>query len=324
MYNMDWDIRFNNAGKKYRLGTIAECTIECSVDNLADTATIVLPEAVFNQVLNIQDKINRGTSLVIKLGYDGNLKTEFVGFIQDITTNDSTLKIVCEDALFLFRVGIKDEELKPTSMKQIAQTIINQIDSSYKVSCDYDISYEKFTIHQATGYDVLKKLQEETKANIYFDTQNKILHIHPPYIEKGGDVKYSMHQNIEKSSLEYKKAIDKKVEVTVESTNIKGKKTSLTRGTTGGDKITLKVGPMTEEAMVKIAEAALTKNNFDGYEGTFDGWLIPFVQPTYSAKIEDLDYPYKTGVYYVIGVKTTFSMSGGIRTITPGIKVANG
>jgi hypothetical protein len=78
---------------------------------------------------------------------------------------------------------------------------------------------------------------------------------------------------------------------------------------------------MSEADMQKVAAAALKKNSFDGYSGSFDGWLIPFVQPTYSAIIEDTDYPYKTGRYYVIGVKTSFSESGGKRTITPGIKL---
>lgn len=321
MFTMDWNIVFDNHGEKFKLGILAECEIVCSVDNLADSATIVLPEAVMNQVLNIENKINRGAKVLIQLGYDGNLVTEFEGFIQDITTNDSTLKIVCEDALFLFRVGVPDVELKPSSLKKIAQYIIDKIDPSFTLSCDYDIAYEKFVIHQATGFDVLKKLQEETKANIYFDTTNKVLHIHPPYIEKAGIVRYSMQQNIEKSTLEYKKAIDKKVEVTVESTDSKGKIKSITAGTTGGDKINLKVGPMSEADMRKVANAALKKNSFDGYSGSFDGWLIPFVKPTYSAIIEDADYPYKDGSYYVVGVKTNFSESGGVRTITPGIKL---
>lgn len=321
MFVMDWNIIFNNAGKKFKLGLLAECEIDSSVDNLADVATIVLPEAVMNWVLNIESKISRGTQVTIQLGYNGKLETEFEGFIQDITTNDSTLKIICEDALFLFRVGVPDVELKPTSLKKIAQYLIDKIDPSFTLSCDFDISYEKFVIHQATGYDVLKKLQEETKANIYFDTINKVLHIHAPYVEIGGVVKYSMQRNIEKSSLEYKRAIDKKVEVTIESTDSKGKVKSITSGTTGGDKITFKVGPMSEADVKKIAESTLKKNSFDGYSGSFDGWLIPFVQPTYSAIIEDTDYPHKNGRYYVIGVKTSFSESGGKRTITPGIKL---
>lgn len=320
---MDWEINFTTDGTPHRLLVLAECEIVCSVENLADTATIVLPEAVYNQVLlaDIQSKLIRGSEVVIKLGYNGNLETEFTGYVENITTNDNTLKILCEDALFLFRKSVKDIELKPTSLKKIAQYVIDQIDKSFTVNCDYDISYEKFTIHQANGYDVLKKIQEETKANIYFDTANKVLHIHPPYVQKGGEVKYSMHKNIETSSLEYKRAIDKKVEITVESTDLNGKVTSVTAGVTGGDKTTLKVGPMSKADMKKVAEAALLKNNFDGYTGSFDGWLIPVCRPTYTAEIEDLDYDFKLGRYYVVSVTTSFSSSGGKRTVTPGIKL---
>jgi len=322
MLNIIWDIKFKTAGVTYSLQTVASVDIETSVDNLADTAIITLPEAVMNQVLNIGDQVKRGSEVVIKLGYDKTLQTEFVGFVQNVPTNDSSLKIVCEDALFLFRVGVKDVELKPTSLAKIAQAIIDQINPTYKLVCDYDIAYEKFVIHQATGYDVLKKLAEETKANIYFNTEKKELHIHAPYIEKGGEVIYSLQVNVEKSSLEYKNAIDRKVEVVVESTNVKGKVESYTTGTTGGEKVTLKVGSVSAADLPKIANAELIRRSADMYEGSIDTWLVPFVQPTYTAKIKDEDYPDKDGKYYVTGVSTSVSESGGKRTVKLGIKVS--
>lgn len=321
-FNISWDIRFFTDGQEYRLETVESISIEATVDNLADTAIITLPDAVMNQVLSLENKIKRGSKVVIKAGYDKNLETEFEGYITDIPTNNSSITINCEDAIFLFRTGIKDEELKPTTVKKIAQRIVDQIDKSFKVVCDFDIAYEKFTIHQATGYDVLKKLQEETKANIYFDTAKKELHIHPPYIEKGGDVIYSMQENVESSSLEYKKAIDRKVEVTVESVDKNGKVSSLTTGTTGGEKITLKVGAIPKSQLKKIADAELLKRSADGYEGSFQAWLIPMVKPTYTAKFIDEDYPDKTGKYYVVSVKTEISESGGKRTIQLGVKLS--
>ncbi len=322
MFNINWDVTFKTKAEDYGLGLVASIDIECSVDNLADTAIITLPASVMNQVLNIQDKIGRGDEVIIKLGYDNNLATEFSGYIQDIVTNDSSLKIMCEDALFLFRVKVKDIELKPTSLAKIAQYVINEINSSYNLVCDYDIAYEKFVIHQATGFDVLKKLAEETKANVYFNTEKKELHIHAPYLEKGGEVIYSMQDNIEKSSLEYKKAIDRKVEVKVESTNIKGKVESYTTGTTGGDKVTLKVGSVSPADLHKIANAELIRQSADMYEGSIDTWLVPFVKPTFTAKIKDEDYPEKDGKYYVTGVSTSVSESGGKRTVKLGVKVS--
>jgi hypothetical protein len=321
MYNIDWDISFKTEGVEYSLQTVVSIDIECSDENLVDTATITLPEAVMNQVLNIGDKIKRGSEIVIKGGYDNDLKIEFVGFVLDIVTNDSSLKIKCEDALFLFRKGVKDIELKPTSLPKIAQLLIDQIDPSFTLICDYDITYEKFVIHAATGYDVLKKLAEETRANIYFNTEKKELHIHPPYIQKGGEVIYSMQHNVEKSSLEYKKALDRKVEVTVESTNLKGKVESQTVGTSGGDKITLKVGSVDAASRIKIANAELIRRSADMYEGSIDTWLIPFVQPTYSALIRDEDYPDKDGTYYVTAVTTSINESGGKRIVKLGVKL---
>lgn len=322
MFDINWSVKFKTAGVTYRLETVVAIDIDESVDNLVDTATITLPEAVMNQVLNIGDRIGRGSEVTIQLGYDDDMKTEFVGYVLDIVTNDSSLKILCEDALFLFRVGVKNAEMKPTTMAKIAQSLLNQINSSYKLVCDYDIAYEKFVIHQATGFDVLKKLAEETKANIYFNTEKKELHIHPPYLEKGGEVVYSMQVNVEKSSLEYKKAIDRKVEVVVEATNLKGKVESYTAGTTGGDKVTLKVGSVNLDSLKKIANAELLRRSADMYEGSLDGWLIPFVKPTYSAKIKDEDYPDKDGTYYVVGVVTSVSEVGCKRTIKPGIKLS--
>lgn len=322
MLNIIWEIKFKTDGDTYRLETVESIDIECSVDNLADTATISLPEAVMNQVLNIGNQVKRGSEVVIKLGYDKTLQTEFVGFVQDVVGSDSSLKIVCEDALFLFRVKVKDIELKPTSLAKVAQYLIDQINPAYRLVCDYEIAYEKFVIHQATGFDVLKKLAEETKANIYFNTDKRELHIHPPYLEKGGEVIYSMQHNVEKSSLEYKKAIDRKVEVTVESTNVKGKVESFTTGTTGGDKVTLKVGSVGSADLHKIANAELLRRSADMYEGSIDTWLIPFVQPTYTAKIKDEDYPEKDGKYYVTSVTTSVSESADKRTVKLGVKVS--
>lgn len=322
MYNISWNIEFKTDGETYELRTVESIFIDESVDNLVDTAVITLPEAFMNQVFNIGKEVKRGSEVIIKAGYDDEIPIEFVGYVLDVVNSDNSLKINCEDALFLFRKEVKDVELKPTSVPEIAQLLINQIDSSYKLVCDYTISYEKFVIHQATAYDVLKKLAEETKANIYFNTEKKELHIHAPYLEKGGEAIYSMQKNVENSSLEFKKAIDRKVEVTVEKTNLNGKVESYTAGTTGGDKITLKVGSVATADLKKIADAELIRRSADMYEGSFDTWAIPFVKPTFSAKIKDEDYPEQDGKYYVVAVTTSISESGFKRTVKPGIKLS--
>ncbi|ROH98412.1 hypothetical protein EGI16_21495 [Chryseobacterium sp. G0240] len=324
MYQLNWDISFKTRTGVWNLGILAECEIEKSTKNLADIATIVLPEAVFNKVLNIQESIKRSDEVVIRLGYDNDLVTEFEGYVKEIITQDSSLKIKCEDGLFLFRNGVPNKTFKATNINTIAQYLIHNIDTSYKLVCDYNVAYEKFTIYKATGYDVLKKIQEETGADIFFNMAKKELHIHPAFTQKSGEAMYSMQHNIESSSLEYKTAEDRKVEITIESVGSDGKTVSYTTGSTGGEKINKKVGRMSKAAIKMIADNEYKNKMMSGYEGSFDAWLIPYCEPSYSIGIYDDDYPYKDARYYAESVVTKFSESGGVRTITPSIWLGHG
>lgn len=316
-----WDVAFKTDSGVWNLGILSECVIEKSTKNLADRATIILPEANFNKVLRIQDSIAIGDEVVIKLGYKGiQNEVEFLGFVKEIITDDDTLKIECEDALFLFRKGVKDKQFKPAKISQIAKYLIEQIDPTFKLDCDYDIDYEKFTIYQATGLDVLAKIQEETGADIYFE--DNTLHIHPAYTRKSGDVDYSPQVNVEKMQLEYKLSENKKVEITVESTALDGTVRSYSTGKPGGEKIVKKVGRMSDQAIKIIAHNEYKNKMSDGYEGTFDAWLVPFVEPSFTAGIYDEDYTEKDGRYYVDSVTTKFSESGIMRTVQIGIKLS--
>lgn len=321
MLQLDWNIEFNNEGRKFRLALLSALEIVKSVQNLADVATIVLPEAMLNKVLEISSKIGRGTQVAIQLGYNGKLYREFDGFVQEIQTNDSTLKLICEDALFLFRKAVPNIEMKTPNVSDIANYLIQHIDPSFTLVCDFNIGYEKFVIHNANGYDILKKLADDTRCNIYFNTGKKELHIHAPYIEKAGEVKYSLDQNVETSSLEYKRAIDRKFEITVESVGSDGKIKTVKAGTTGGETVSMKVGAMNESDMKKIADAELIKRSSDRYEGSITTWLVPYVEPTYTARFHDPDYPEKDGAYYVVSVTTTLSDAGGVREVEFGIKL---
>jgi hypothetical protein len=210
-------------------------------------------------------------------------------------------------------------QFKSAGVKAIAQYLVDKTNTALTVNCTIGIVYDKFVINTATAYDVLKKLQEETKANIYI--RDGVLNIHPPYTEPHNKVRYSFQRNIESSSLKYKLASDKNIEVVVEATGADGKKREVTAGTTGGDKITIKGGGLSEASMKELADAEFRRQVYDGYDGDFTTWLIPSVEPGDSVELVDEDFKYKTGWYYCKSVTTTFNNSGGVRKIQPGIKV---
>ena len=311
---MVYDIQIGN----YKLGLLDSVEIHKSVDLLADTAVVTVPGVVYNQALDIEDKVKIGDAVTIKLGYDDNPVTEFEGFLQRIDTDDSRLTFNCEDGIYLTRKGIPAKEFKQCKVKDIAQYITSQLGLSLNCSFDSDIYFEKFIISpNDTAYNVLQKLQESTGGNIYM--KGNELNIHPLYIEKGGNVVYDFSINIESSDLKYRDENDRPYQVTVEAVGLNGKKISVTVGKSGGDKETLNLPyPLTMDAITNKANEALSYKSYTGYEGSITGWLIPFVEPTWSAEIRDKDYEYKNGFYYVISVTTTFSESGGARKVQLG------
>lgn len=314
MYRMSWNIRIGG----FRLRMVEKVSIKRSVELLSDTATITLPGTVFNKAINIEDKIKVGDAVEIELGYNDDLKPEFKGYLKAIKTDGGSLTLEFEDDIYLFRKSVKDEEMKNASVKSILENICSQV-GGFSVSCDYDFSYDKFVINNATGYDVLKKIQDEASPNIYL--KDKVLHVHPQYAEIFGEARFDFSRNIERdgTDLKYKSEDERKFLVVVEGTDETGSTVSVEKGTTGGDKMTLKLpGVSSKSSLEQKAKSVLEQKVYTGYEGSFQSWLVPYVDAGYKVTITDPDYEIKNGTYYVISVETTFSKDGGVRKITLG------
>lgn len=306
----------------YRIMAVDSVHVRKSVESLADTATIVLPGTYINKAIDIESKLKAGDKVLIKYGYDGFIENEFKGWLNTISTDDASVTLECEDDLYLFRKQLKNKQLLNISSKALLQHIVKEIDQSFNVSCDYDFMYDKFIIMNLTGWDVLKKLQDETKANIYFS--NGTLHMHAQYSEITNiqPVIYDFAKNIEKSNLKYKGKDQRKYFIEIEGISSDGKKVSVTSGNPGGDKRSLKIYGVTDKAsLLKKANEELASLVYDGFEGDFTGWLQPYCEPSYKVLLRDSEYPAKTGMYYVISVETKFSSSGGERQITIGKKL---
>lgn len=317
MYKMSWDIKIGG----YRLKMVEKVSIKRSVELLADTATVTLPATVFNKTISIEDKIKVGDAVEIELGYNDDLKTEFKGYLKSIKTDGGSLTLELEDDIYLFRKSVKDEEMKDANVKKILENICSQV-GGFSVSCDYDFTYDKFVINNATGYDVLKKIQEEASPNIYL--KDKVLHVHPQYAEIFGEARYDFSKNIERegTDLKYKSEDERKFLIVVEGTDETGATVSVEKGVTGGDKMTLKLpGVSSRSSLEQKAQSVLEQKVYTGYEGSFQTWLVPYVDAGYKVAITDPDYEVKNGTYYVISVETTFSKDGGVRKVTLGKRV---
>lgn len=317
MLRMDFDIRIGN----YRLKMVDEVKAKHSVEQLSDTATIALPAMVEGTALQVEKSLNVGDAVTIRLGYDGKLQTEFEGYLKAIQTDNGRLVIECEDALYLFDKKVDDVELTEIGMQALLEKVAKQVDPTFTVLSEFDFTWDKFVFYHATARDILKKVQDETKANIWFDGQT--LHVQPQYAQASEKtVLFDFSRNIESSNLKYRKKEDKKVEVTVKVTNSKGEECKHTIGASGGKSIQKVVCGVNPMQLKTLAENEYNLWCYDGYEGSFTGWLVPYVQPGDAVRLHDSDYPAKEGLYYVTGTEISFSKDGGKRSVRLGRRLA--
>lgn len=316
MLVMEHDIQVGN----YRVGLIDSVKIKKSVETLSDTADIVLPGVYVNRSLNIETKLKVGDEVIIKLGYLRELKTEFKGYLKAFKIDGSSVTLECEDAMYLFRkTSVRSREYKQVSLKQLLGDIVQQV-GVFRVDCDFDFTYEKYVTHNATALDVLKKIQNETKANVY--VEGTTLHVHPKYSTSSGNrVVYDFSVNVETSNLKYRSKDQRDYQVEVESICPNGERVKVTVGS-GSEKRSIKIYGITDKQSLKArAEEQLKLIVYDGYDGDFTGWLIPYCQPTDTVSIIDTEAPERNGMYYVVGCDVEFSSSGGKRKITIGHKI---
>ena len=321
-YTMDYEITIG----QYRLQTVDKVHIVRSVEQLSDTAQITIPSHVANRQIAIDDKLSVGDRVCIKLGYNGALQTEFEGFLNIIQNDADNYVLDCIDGLYHFKVRMADVQLKPVTLpallRRVVQTANAAHGTSYKVECDYNGGYDKFTIYHASGLDVLKKVQDEFKANIYFE--GNTLHCHAPYqcIKDEKPVILDFAANVESADLKYVKKEDKKIEVEVVSHRPDGKIDKATYGDMGGEKRSLVRDGIPANQIQRIAREEYNVWRYDGYEGSVTCWLIPFIEPTASVTLRDPEQPSRTGNYYVIATEVTFDSNGGKRVVTVGRRLS--
>lgn len=316
MYLLNWDIAIG----AYKVKTLTEVKITTSVLNLSDTATITMPGQYLNTWRKIEDKVHVGDAVTIKLGYDNDLETEFTGYLKRISRDNNALVLECEDALWLTNKAVADMEYKFISLKELLTAVLAQVDPEMTVECDYDFTYEKMVVFKSTALDVLKKVHEDTKANIWFE--GKTLHVHPVYQQAKGDkpVIYDTEVNVQSNELKWKDATDRKVMVEVKYVKPNGELSKQEYGVNGGEKVTRYVEASNEEDLKKAAENEYNLWNYSGYEGSLTGWLVPVVKAGGSVRLRDKKRP-EEGVYYVTGVEIEFGRNGAKRKVTLGRKL---
>lgn len=323
---------------------VTSVRVSHSVENLVSTATIELPSTCYKKKLKSSQRVSKGQSVSIYLGYDDANVLEFEGYVAKVSEKGGGIEVECEDVMFFFRqTAMDNKELGNPSVKDVLLEVIAKVnatgvlDGPLSLDCGLNYKYDKFVFQNASAFDVLKKVQDETHACIYIDDWGQLC-VRPRYIDvNGSDVRYSFQRNICKDGLSLtwrdsrttKLLVEVQGKGKVETTGKDGKKTVLKQttvvvsaGEVGGDKITEKITGITDKKTLQsIAEDMYRHKNYTGFEGSFGTWLRPVAHAGDFAILRDEEDPSRDGKYYITSVDTVFSSAGGKRTIKLGHKV---
>lgn len=323
MLRLDCYITFTNkSGTKYlEFFSVNEIQIESTWKKLTDTCKITLPRNL--RVLNgdINEIIQRGSKVMVWLGYSGNLNLEFVGYVARLDAK-VPLVVECEDEMWQLKQNSNSKTYRSVSLKQLITDIYP---GKSNVT---DFALGAYRIDRASTAAVLDDLQKNYNVYSYFTFSSPDGEPTLNVGLGGYDFKrvsnrhvYNMMANVAENNLVFRRADENKMRVVATSTNKGGVVIRTEVGDPEGEEIKLDKRGLDKAALDRLALSELQQKHFDGYKGTITGFGEPFPKHNDVAAIQDPEYPEREGSYMIDGVKTTFGMSGFRRQIELGIKV---
>lgn len=298
--------------------------IESSVQVLSNSAKIELPREFRNAVdevgksINIAGKsildfIKRGDSVKIEFGYDGDLQTEFEGYITKIGA-ELPLLLECEDEMFQLKKAPRITKfIKSGKLIDILKDVIP---ANYTIESNGDYSIGKWLIEDATPYNVLEELREKAEIRAYFKNPTtlcvgKIVDFKAEAVHK-----FNFSENVRRgSSLKFEQKESKKLEVIVKSKQSNGQEYTYSTGVKGGDSKIISMPGLTKEEIKIWADKTHKSLSINGFEGSLDSWCYPRTKPGDAAQLYRPYYKdrHQDGRYFIESVSIDVNGSDGIK-----------
>lgn len=327
----------------FRFSGVNEVRIHRSIHSLEDTATIKLPAkagvvrgtSAWPERIVTASQLKMGDHVVIKLGYNGTLTTEFEGFVKHLKM-DTPLEVECEGYSYLLRQNNVDFQNSGKGLENLLKASVTGLKDAHQINvvCEPTMELANVPIHRGCGFDAIRILQKLTDNTLtcYFKEPDTLWcgFMYTAYANKSSEnaaskVAYRLGYNaLRESTLKIRTAADNPVTVSYSKKLPTGGKievSSAKAGRPGKNHIKTLNAINAEATLKKLADEKAYQTNYTGYEGTLKGFLEPFAVPGYSAFITDDLYPERDGVYLIESTEVQFGIEGARRIVEIGPKV---
>lgn len=324
----------------FRWSGVHEVHIHKSMMSLYDSATITLP-AIASVRLNggvarrtvMSSLFNEGDGVSINLGYNGNVNSEFVGFVKRLGTG-MPLDIECEGYVRQLRLNVainKDFTVNHTSARALLALATKGTD--IEVVCPVDFPISGITLVDADGVRICEYIQEASDhtVTVFFIEPRKLWCglVYTAY-GLGNDpfnntytVDYKLGFNCLRDNGMKERIPDEPVEVHYQGKLATGN-VVMTQSKDANAKRKLKglLNHVPDEVtMKKFADEKRLKLNYTGYEGKLTAFLDPYAFIGMRANIVTPELPKLDGVYLIDGMEVRFGQAGARRIVGIGPKL---
>jgi hypothetical protein len=320
--------------------------VDKAVIRLPITTRIVRAGEVITESVETAKQFGEGDAVNIRLGYNGQLRDEFIGFISRV--NFSTpLSVECEGYSYQLRKQTYTKTFVKTQLIEILKFLVQGTDIVLDEKQIPLFVIEKLKLSGHSGTEVLELIKHisHNTINIFF-TGNVLYagllgldYKNLQDFPQKPNVTYRLGWNVIKdSNLKLRQAknndvtvrfVGEKKDGTKETVIVNGKfhkrnhviKTTGAAGISGETQI-IRTHTVTDKtSLEKMAEARNLKLSYDGYEGQITTFLQPYCEPAYRVDLVDQKYPERSGRYLVESTEVIYGTNGARRKVGIGLKL---
>lgn len=320
---------------KWKFDHCVEIEIVSDINSLTETCKITIPRKYQwlgkDIAMGDEPHIMRNDKVLVKMGYDGKLKTQFVGYVKNIRAG-VPVTIECEDSMFrlkqkpidklTLKAGMTLEQWMDVILKKAG--LSNEIERVVSKTVMGDLRVSK-----KTPAEVLDWIKGHYGFQSYFRLMpagNVVLFVGLPYsqlIEDRQTLTYRFGSNIiDANDLIYKREEDVRIKVKAIGVNRNNNRKEIEVGDADGELRTVHYYNVDLPALKERAEEELKRFKYTGYRGSFMTFGEPSIRKGDLANIVGNQYN-PDGKYLVSKVTKRIGVTTGYKQIIEPQQIVN-
>lgn len=315
---------------KWRFDHFVDLEITSNIDSLTDTCRLTFPRRYQwegkNVALGDEPYIRRKDKVVVKLGYDGNYTTEFIGYVKEIKAG-LPVTIECEDSMFL----LKQKPIEKLSLKAgmtLEQWLNELLPADMKRQFNV-VKMGALRVSKKTPAEVLDWIKGNYGLQVYFRLNafnEPVLHCGFAYSQLLDDRRTLSYQFgdtiVDPFELTFRREEDVRLRVKAIGIMRDNTRKEIELGDADGEIRTLHYYNVDLAALKQRAEEDMKRLKFTGYTGQFTTYGAPSIKKGDIAHIIGNQY-YPDGKYLVGRVTKQVSLKNGYKQIIEPHRLVN-